>query len=47
VRSLHNYVAFSSYAAKIKPSDFLIEASAGISDVLVKEFFPDAKLPDR
>ena len=45
-RSLHNYVVFSAYATKIKPSDFLIEASTGILDVLIKELFPDAKIPD-
>jgi hypothetical protein len=40
MRSLHNYIAFSSYGAKIKPSDFLMEASIGIHDVLIRELFP-------
>jgi hypothetical protein len=44
VRSLHNYIAFSSYAAKIKPSDFLIDASKAILDVLLEELFPGANL---
>lgn len=43
MRSLHNYyIAFSQYAAKIRPSDFLIDASIGIHDVLLRELFPKA-----
>jgi hypothetical protein len=45
MRSLNNYMTFSAYAAKIKPSDFLIDASKGILDVLVKELFPGARTP--
>jgi hypothetical protein len=45
MRSLHNFIAFSAYAPKIKPSDFLIDASKDILDVLIKELFPGAKLP--
>jgi hypothetical protein len=44
MRSLHNFIAFSTYGAKIKPSDFLIDASKNILDVLVGELFPEAKL---
>jgi hypothetical protein len=43
MRSMHNYITFSAYAAKIKPSDFLIDASKGILDVIIKELFPGAK----
>jgi hypothetical protein len=39
MRSLHNYIAFSGYAKKIVPSDFLINASVGILDLLQKELF--------
>jgi len=40
MRSLHNYIVFSGYVGKIVPSDFLIEASAGILQVLIDELFP-------
>jgi len=40
MRSLHNYIAFTKYAAKIRPSDFLMDASIGIHDVLLRELFP-------
>lgn len=43
MRSLHNFIAFSPYAAKIMPSDFLMEASIGIHDVLIRELFPKAE----
>lgn len=43
MRSLHNFIAFSPYAAKIRPSDFLMEASIGIHDVLIRELFPKAE----
>jgi hypothetical protein len=42
MRSLHNFIAFSDYGAKIKPSDFLMDASIGIHDVLIRELFPKA-----
>jgi hypothetical protein len=42
MRSLHNFIAFSPFAAKIRPSDFLMEASIGIHDVLIRELFPKA-----
>jgi hypothetical protein len=49
MRSLHNYMAFSDYAKKIMPSNFLIDASIGILDVLRKELFRSAEPepPDR
>jgi hypothetical protein len=40
MRSLHNFIAFSGYSAKIRPSDFLMDASIGIHDVLIRELFP-------
>jgi hypothetical protein len=40
MRSLHNYIVYSPYAAKILPSDYLINASTGILDVLRDELFP-------
>ena len=40
VRSLHNYMAYSEYARLVVPSDFLINASTGILDVLRQELFP-------
>jgi hypothetical protein len=43
MRSLHNFIAFSTYASKIRPSDFLMEASIGIHDVLIRELFPKAE----
>ena len=43
MRSLHNFIAFSKYAAKIRPSDFLMDASIGIHDVLIRELFPKAE----
>jgi hypothetical protein len=42
MRSLHNFIAFSGYGAKIRPSDFLMDASIGIHDVLIRELFPKA-----
>jgi len=42
MRSLHNYLVYSDYANKIMPSDFLIDASMGILDLLRKELFPTA-----
>ncbi len=43
MRSLHNFIAFSAYAGKIRPSDFLMEASIGVHDVLIRELFPKAE----
>jgi len=42
MRSLHNYLAFSDYAKKIIPSDFLIDATMGILELLQRELFPAA-----
>jgi hypothetical protein len=43
VRSLHNFIAFSTYGPKILPSPSLIEASTGIIDALRQELFPDSQ----
>jgi hypothetical protein len=40
MRSLRNFVAFSSYGTKIRPSPSLIEASTGIITALLQELFP-------
>lgn len=40
MRSLHNFIAFSSYGTKILPSPSLIEASTGIITALLQELFP-------
>jgi hypothetical protein len=46
MRSLHNFLAFSGYAGKIVPSDFLIDRSVSVLDLLKAELFPDAAMPD-
>lgn len=46
MRSLHNFLAFSGYAGKIVPSEFLIDRSVSVLDLLQAELFPDAALPD-
>jgi len=43
MRSLHNFIAFSDYGPKIERNDFLMEASIGIHDLLIRELFPAAK----
>ena len=40
MRSLHNYMAFSTYAEKILPSDFLRNASFEMIDAMRQEMFP-------
>ena len=40
MRSLHNFIAFSSYGTKILPSPSLIAASTEIITVLLQELFP-------
>ena len=40
MRSLHNFLAFSAYAGKIMQSDFLIDRSVGVLDLLQAELFP-------
>lgn len=39
MRSLHNYMVFSDYSTKITPSNFLIDASTDILEVLRQELF--------
>jgi hypothetical protein len=43
MRSLHNYTVYSPYAQKIAPSDFLIESSMKVLEVLKDELFPKPK----
>lgn len=45
MRSLHNFLAFSDYAGKIVPSEFLIDRSVAVLDLLQAELFPDADTP--
>ncbi len=45
MRSLHNYVAYSPYAQKIAPSDFLIESSMKALELLKDELFPKEPPP--
>ena len=47
MRSLHNFLAYSGYAKKILPSEFLIDRSVEVLDLLKAELFPDAAMPDR
>ena len=47
MRSLHNFLAYSGYAGKIVPSDFPIDRSVEVLDLLQAELFPDAAMPDR
>ncbi|MGY4512115.1 hypothetical protein [Bradyrhizobium sp. USDA 3650] len=47
MRSLHNYLAYSEYGKKILPSEFLIDRSVEVLDLLQAELFPDATMPDR
>jgi hypothetical protein len=39
MRSLHNYIVFSKYGRDIRPSDYLMDASLGILDVMREELF--------
>ena len=43
MRSLHNYTVYSPYAQKIVPSDFLIQSSTKVLEVLKDELFPKPK----
>jgi hypothetical protein len=45
MRSLHNYIAYSPYAQKIAPSDFLIESSMKALELLKDELFPKEPPP--
>ena len=43
MRSLHNFIALSDYGPKIERNEFLMEASIGIHDLLIRELFPSEK----
>ncbi|WP_128946912.1 hypothetical protein [Bradyrhizobium zhanjiangense] len=47
LRSLHNYIAFSDYASKIRLNDFLLDASIAMYDVLLRDLFTVSSHEDK